>query len=58
MFSRGNVVGGMPIQGSFRWEVSGWESIRRGTVLRGSVSVGTVHREVSVEEMSEYQSIS
>ena len=50
--------GGCPFREVFVGEVSGWESIRRGIVLWGSVSLGSVHREVSVEEMSEYQFIS
>ena len=47
--------GGCPCREVSVGEVSGRESIRQGTVLRRSVSLGSVHREVSVEEMSEYQ---
>ena len=41
-------------------EVLGRESIRQGTVLPVSVSVGSVHGdgEISVEELSGYQFIS
>ena len=39
-------------------EVSGRRSIRRGTVLREIVSVGSVHEEVSDGELSVYQFIS
>ena len=38
-------------------EVSYWENIRRGTVLRESVSLGSVHEEVSVGELYGYQFI-
>ena len=58
MFSRGNVAGLCPFMEVSVGEVSGQESIRGGTVLRGSVSLGSVHSEVSIEEMSEYQFIS
>ena len=50
--------GGCPFREVSVGEVSGWESIRRGTVLRGSVSLGSVHKEVSVDQMSQYQFIS
>ena len=39
-------------------KVSGRESIRRGTVLWGSLSLSSAYGEVSVEELSKYQSIS
>ena len=58
MFSRGNVAGLCLFREVSVGEVSGQESIRGGTVLWGSVSLGSVHSEVSIEEMSEYQFIS
>ena len=39
-------------------EVSGRESINPGIVLRESVSLESVHKEVSVRELYEYQFIS
>ena len=41
----------------FVWEVSSRGSIRRGTILRENVSLGFVHEEVSVGELSVYQFI-
>ena len=41
--------------GSLRWGSVRSASIRRGTIFRGSVSLGYVHEEVSVGELSGYQ---
>ena len=51
------VVGKCPFRKVFVGEVSFRESIRRETVLRESVSLGSVHGKVPVEELSENQFI-
>ena len=59
MSGRGNVLGGKcPFREESIGEASGRKNIRRGSVFREIVSLGSVHGEVSVEELSGYQFIS
>ena len=52
------VTGGCTFKDISVWEVSGRRSLRRGTVLRGRVSMGSVHEEASIGELSVYEFIS
>ena len=51
MSGQGHVAGEMYMEASIA-EMSGRGSIRRATVLRGSVSLRFVHEEVSIGAMS------
>ena len=55
MSGRENVVGGYPVREVSVGEVSGRESVRRGTIPRGSFSLSSIHKEVSVGELPRYQ---